>query len=198
MRNYINSKPPSAVDPGRLYWSTPEFKKTNPDSDQVAAFLFVSRKKEIGVLYKPTPILDADKNKLLGIIGNMLEEGSTPAIIKIEGGEIGSCFTIQVFEDIPKNFRPEIALQPEMLKDSKWVNATKDLALIVIPTLVPLPFGKVIESTMLDNDFINEMMKLSPEHRFWAKMMADAFIQEDSDHDTTPIVTNLSNSKATS
>jgi hypothetical protein len=42
------------------------------------------------------------------------------------------------------------------------------------------------------------MMKLSPKHGFWAKMMADAFIQEDSDHDTTPIVTNLSNSKATS
>jgi hypothetical protein len=75
---------------------------------------------------------------------------------------------------------------------------TKDLALIVIPTLATLPFGKVIESTMLNNDFIKKMMKLSPEHGFWAKMMADAFIQEDSDHDTTPIVTNLSNSKATS
>jgi hypothetical protein len=71
------------VDPGWLYWPMPEFKKTYPDLDQVAAFLFVSRKKEIGVLYKPTLILDADKNKLLGIIGNMLEEGSTPAIIKI-------------------------------------------------------------------------------------------------------------------
>ncbi len=94
MRNYINLKPPLAVNPGWLCWTTPEFKKTNPDSDQVAAFLFVLRKKEIGVLYKPTPVLDADKNKLLGIIGNMLEKGSTPAIIKIEGGEIGSCFTI--------------------------------------------------------------------------------------------------------
>jgi hypothetical protein len=198
MRNYINSKPPSAVDLGWLYWSPPEFKKNNPDLDQVAAFLFMSRKKEIGVLYKPTLILDADKNKLLGINGNVLEEGSTPAIIKIEGGEIGSCFTIQVFEDIPENFCPEIELQPEMLKDSEWVNATKDLALIVIPTLAPLPFGKVIESTMLDDDFIEEMMKLSPKHRFWAKMMADAFIQEDSGHDTTTIVTNLSKSKATS
>ncbi len=198
MRNYINLKSPLAVDPGWLYWSTPELKKTNPDSNQVATFLIVSRKKEIGVLYKPTPVLDADKNKLLGIIGNMLDEGSTPSIIKIEGGEIGSCFTIQVFEDIPGNFRPEIALQPEMLKDREWVNATKDLALIMIPTLAPLLFGKVIESTMLDDDFIEEMMKLSPEHRFWAKMMADAFIQEDSDHDTTPIIMNLSNSKATS
>ena len=83
MRNYINSKPPSAVDPGWLYWTTPEFKKNNPDSDQVATLLFVMRKKEIGILYKPTPILDADKKKLLAIISNMLKEGSTPAIIKL-------------------------------------------------------------------------------------------------------------------
>ncbi len=68
----------------------------------------------------------------------------------------------------------------------------------MIPTLAPLPFGKVIESTMLNDDFIKEMMKLSLKHGFWAKLMADAFIQEDSDHDTTPIVMNLSNSKATS
>jgi hypothetical protein len=141
MRNYINLKPPPAVDPGWLYWTTPEFKKFNPDSDQVSALLFVTRKKEIGILYKPTPILDADKKKLLGIIGNMLAEGSTPAIIKNDGGEIGLCFTIQVFKDVPKNFHPEIALQPEILKDSKWDEAMKNLALIMLPTLAPLPFG---------------------------------------------------------
>jgi hypothetical protein len=110
MRNYINLKPSSAVDPGWLYWTTPEFKKNNPDSDQLATLLFVTRKKEIGILYKPTPVLDADKKKLLGIIGIMLEEGSTPAIIKIDGGEIGLCFTIQIFEDIPKmklHFNPK-------------------------------------------------------------------------------------------
>jgi hypothetical protein len=119
-------------------------------------------------------------------------------IIKIDGGEIGSCFTIQVFEDIPKNFRPEIALQPKMLKDSKWDEATKNLALVVLPTLAPLPFGKEIEATMLDDKFLNKMMKISPEHGFWAKMMVNAFTQEDSDHDTLPIITNLNNSKATS
>jgi hypothetical protein len=85
-----------AVDSGWLYWTTPKFKKINPYSDQVAVLLFVTRKKEIWILYKPTPVLDADKEKLLGIIGNMLEEGSTPAIIKIDGGEIGLCFMIQV------------------------------------------------------------------------------------------------------
>jgi hypothetical protein len=174
------------------------FQKKNPDSDQVAALLYVMRKKEIGILYKPTPVLDADREKLLGIIGNMLEEGSTPAIIKIDGGEIGSCFTIQVFDNIPKNFRPKIALQPKMLKDSEWTEATMNLALIMLPTLAPLPFGREIESTMLEDDFLDKMIKIFAEHGFWAKMMVDAFIQEDSDHDTLPIVTNLNNSKATS
>jgi hypothetical protein len=96
----------------------------------------------------------------------MLEEGSTPTIIRIDGGEIGSCFTIQVFEDIPENSRPEIALQPEMLKDSKWDEAAKNLALVVLPTLAPLPFGKEIKSTMLDDNFLNEMMKISTKHGF--------------------------------
>jgi hypothetical protein len=68
----------------------------------------------------------------------------------------------------------------------------------MLPTLAPLPFGKEIKSIMLDNDFLNEMIKISPEHGFWAKMMVDAFAQEDSDHDTLPILTNLNNSKTTS
>jgi hypothetical protein len=51
---------------------------------------------------------------------------------------------------------------------------------------------------MLDDDFLDEMIKISPEHGFWAKILVDAFAQEDSDHDTFPIVTNLNNSKATS
>jgi hypothetical protein len=157
--NYIYSKPPSAINQGWFYWTTPDFQKINPDLDQVAALIFITRKKEIGIIYKPTPVLDAEKKKLLRIIGNMLEEGSTPAIIKIDGGEIESCFTIQVFEDIPQNYRPEIALQPEMLKDTEWDGATKSLALIMLPTLAPLPFGKEIKSTMLDDDFVDKKEK---------------------------------------
>jgi hypothetical protein len=68
----------------------------------------------------------------------------------------------------------------------------------VLPTLAPLPFGKEIKSTMLEDSFLDEMIKISPEHGFWAKMMVDAFAQENSDHDTHPIVTNLNNYKATS
>jgi hypothetical protein len=73
MQNYIYSKNPSAIDQGWFYWTMPDFQKIYPDSDQVTALIFITRKKEIGIIYKPTPVLDAEKKKLLGIMGNMPE-----------------------------------------------------------------------------------------------------------------------------
>ncbi len=128
----------------------------------------------------------------------MLEERSTPAIIKIDGKEVGSCFIIQNYEEIPMIFCPQIPLQAKMVKDAEWEEATKDIALIVLPTLAPLPFGRDIESTMLNNDFIKEMAKITVKHGFWAKMMVDAFEQEDTKFDTLSIFNNLNMSKAVS
>ncbi len=128
----------------------------------------------------------------------MLEEGSTPAIIKIDGKEVDLYFTIQNYKEIPEIFCPQIPLQAEMVKDTEWEAATKDITLIVLPTLIPLPFGRDIESTMLDNDFVKEMVKITFEHRFWAKMMADAFEQEDTTFDILPFVNNLNVSRAAS
>ena len=94
MRNYIKYKPHLIVKQGWIFWSTPNFKTISPDSEQIAALLFINKKKEIGIIYRPTPVVSMD-GKLLGIIGNMLEEGSTPTIINVDGKEVGSCFTIQ-------------------------------------------------------------------------------------------------------
>ncbi len=68
----------------------------------------------------------------------------------------------------------------------------------MLPTLAPVPFGTEIKSTTLDDDFVKEMARISPEHRIWAKMMVDACTQEDSNHDTMDVVTNLYKSKAAS
>jgi hypothetical protein len=65
------------------------------------------------------------------------------------------CFTIQNYKDIPKVFCPKIPLQAKMEKDTKWEETTKDIALIVLLTYSPVPFGKEIESTMLDEDFVD-------------------------------------------
>jgi hypothetical protein len=36
----------------------------------------------------------------------------------------------------------------------------------MLPTLAPLPFGKEIKSTMLNDNFLNKMMKISSKHGF--------------------------------
>jgi hypothetical protein len=195
MRNYINYKPPLIVKQGWIFCSSPNFKAISVNSDQIAALLFISKKKEIGIIYRPTPVAITD-GKQLGIIGNMLEEGSTPTIIKINGKEVGLCFTIQNYEDIPEIFCPKIPLQAKMVKDTEWEEVTKNIALIVLATLAPLPFGRDIESTMLYNDFMKEMAKIIIKHGFRAKMMVDALEQEDTIFDTLPVINNLNVSKA--
>jgi hypothetical protein len=47
MRLYWTSKPPSQVNQGWILWSKIDFNDFDPDSDQVAALLFITRKKEI-------------------------------------------------------------------------------------------------------------------------------------------------------
>jgi len=105
MKNYSLSKPSSIVNPEWIYWSTSDFAKIDPESNQIAALLHLNRKKEVSLLFKPTPILNHE-GKLIGILGNLLDKASTPAIAKIDADEVGSCFTIQNFSDIPDKFRP--------------------------------------------------------------------------------------------
>jgi hypothetical protein len=60
----------------------PQLQDHQSNSEQIVALLFINEKKEIGIIYRPTPVVSTDGKLVLGIIGNMLEEGSTPTIIK--------------------------------------------------------------------------------------------------------------------
>jgi hypothetical protein len=93
MCRFLQSKPPSIVDLEWIYWSRGNFAGIDPHSDQIAALLFLTRKKQVALLFKPTPILN-NEGKLLGILGNLLDEGSVPIVTKIDVNEVGSCFTI--------------------------------------------------------------------------------------------------------
>ena len=53
-----------------------------PRFDKVSSVIFVTHKKEISVIYKPTPV--TDKDELVCIIGNMFDESSSPAFFKID------------------------------------------------------------------------------------------------------------------
>ena len=41
--NYSSSKPSSIVDPKWIYWSTSDFAKIDPDSNQIAALFYLTR-----------------------------------------------------------------------------------------------------------------------------------------------------------
>ena len=65
MVQYSLSKPPSAVTPDWIFWSQIDFQRSLA-SDEVSSVVFVTYKKEISVIYKPTPI--TDKGGLAGIM----------------------------------------------------------------------------------------------------------------------------------
>ncbi len=87
MRSYLISKPPSKINVGWINMSAKDFKNLNPESNQIAALVFVTQKLNICTIYKPTPVKN-DDGSLSGIIGNILYEKSTPAFIKIDGKEV--------------------------------------------------------------------------------------------------------------
>jgi hypothetical protein len=69
----------------------------------------------------------------------MFNKSSFPAFFKIDKDEIRSCYAIRDFNLVPAEFRPEIALQADLVKDTDWDEANMEIALIVIPTLTLLP-----------------------------------------------------------
>jgi hypothetical protein len=146
MSNYINYKPPLIAKQGWTFWSTPDFKAINPDSNQIAALLFINKKKKTGIIFRPAPVINTD-GKLLGIIENMLKEWRAPAIIKIDGKEVGLCLSIQNYNEIHNIFCPEIPLQAIMVKDTEWEEAAEKIPLVILPALAFLPFRNKNPST---------------------------------------------------
>jgi hypothetical protein len=132
-----------------------------------------------------------DGGNHLGIIGNILNDGSIPTIIKVDGNDTGSCFMIQNFVDIPNIFCLEIPLLADSVKNTKWEEANKEISLIIIPTLALLSYGANIKPTVLDDNFIEEMQQLSIEHGFWAKIMVNVHEQYASDFVTSLVIKNL-------
>jgi hypothetical protein len=125
----------------------------------------------------------------------MFNEGSTPAIITIDGNEVGSCFAVEYFNGIPEEFHPKIPLE---VKDTAWEIAMQDITLITLLTLVPIPFGTYVESTIFHDAFMEEMNKILAEHGFWAKAMSDVFKQALLNEDSVTIVERLMSSKTSS
>jgi hypothetical protein len=188
MVRYTVSKPPSAVNPEWIFWSRNDFQR-NLLSDEVSSLIFVTRKKEISKIYKPTPV--TDKNELVCIIGNMFDESSSPAFFKIDLDKIGSCRAILEHPKIPAEFHPEIPLQSDSVKDMDWDDTQVEIALIAIPSLAPIPYRKEIKSTTLNKNFIEEMKAISSAHGFWAQTINDVVDQHELDNHTETVITRM-------
>ena len=196
MRSYSLSKPPSTIDPNWIFWSSADFENLSPDSNEIAALLYVTRKKEICLLYKPTPI--KVDGVFLGIMGNLFDEGSTPAIVVLEAEEIGSCFAVQDHDGLPEKYRPEIPLEENMVSGTGWENAEMDISLISLPNLAPIPFGIDFQSHTFDDAFAKEMKNISVDHGFWAKALVDIIEQTELNDDAINIAERLISSRVSS
>jgi hypothetical protein len=188
MVRYTVSKPPSAVNPEWIFWSKNDYQRYLA-SDEASSVLFVTSKKEIALIYMPTPVIDKDEFECL--LGNMFDESSSPAFFKIDSDEIGSCCAIIEHPKIPPEFRPEIPLQSDSVKDTDWEDAQMEIALVAIPTLAPIPYGKEITSLTLDENFVAEMSTISKEHGFWAQTMRDVVEQHEVDNHTETVLKRI-------
>jgi hypothetical protein len=188
MRTYSKSKPSSALDPNWPSWSTQELGNIDPDSAKIAALLCIKKNKELCLISKPTLVKNND-GTIFGIIGNMFNDGSLPALIRIDVEDVGSCLAIQNKDKFPQEFCPE-PLGSNTVKDTIWQEAKSDISLCAIPTTAPIPYGIDIKLTIADEIFVEEIAKNLTAHSFWVKSMVDTIEQADIE-DTANVAKQL-------
>jgi hypothetical protein len=69
-----------------------------------------------------------------------------------------------------------------------------EIALIAIPTLASLPYGKEMKSAILDDGFIKEMKGISNKHGFWAQTMSNVIDRFKVDNHTETVLKRMTSS----
>jgi hypothetical protein len=147
----------------------------------------INRSLDLFILYKPIPVIATD-GTLSAIIGNLNDKKSEPAFIMIDGVSIGSAYTVQNYDKIPAEIRPEIPIPIELLMNTVWASAPKDIAICSYPVLAPVPFGaKIIEGHALDKECLENMATISPTHKAWAKLISYTIKQQETDDNNETI-----------
>ncbi len=143
-RSHTASKPaPNPPLSGFLTWTKSDFAAIPADSNNMAALAGIDRENELVVIFRPLPI-KSPAGDLIAIAGNMSDERSKPAFIKINKDCIGFSFVIQNHREIPLAICPEIPLPAKPLRGTNWDKAPEEIALDAFPNMVPIPFGAVI------------------------------------------------------
>jgi hypothetical protein len=196
--SYLASKPPpNPALPNWLTWMKADFLKISTKSSQVAALVGINRSLDLVILYKPIPVI-ATNGTLSAIIGNLNDKKSEPAFIKIDGMSIGSAYIVQNYDKIPAEIRPEIPFPIELLTNTVWVSAPKDIAICSYLVLAPVPFGtKIIQGHTLNKEFVENMAIVSPTHKAWVKLISDTIKQQETDDNNDTIYQKIISSKNT-
>jgi len=118
--SYLASKP--APNPqqllGFLIWTKHDFAAIRENSNVITALAGIDSKNELVVIFAPVPI-QSPAGDLVAIAGNMNNDKSEPAFIKINEECIGHSYAIQNHMKIPLAIRPEIPLPAELLRGTR-------------------------------------------------------------------------------
>ena len=137
--------------PGFLAWTKRDFAAIQENSNVITALAGIDSENELVVIFAPVPI-QSPAGDLIAIAGNMNNDKSEPAFIKINKECIGHSYVIQNHMEIPLAIRPEIPLPTELLRGTSWNEAPKEIGIAAFPTMVPIPFGAVIPEGITPGD----------------------------------------------
>ena len=196
--SYLASKPsPNPGLPNWLTWTKDDFFKIDPDSPQVAALVGINSNSELVVIYKPVPVIGPD-GSFAAILGNLNDEKSEPAFIKIDGSIIGSAYNVQNMDEIPEEIRPEIAIPDEFRADTAFADAPREVAICAFPILAPIPFGTSFSDNHASlEEFVENMASISATHKSWAKLIIDTIEQQETDEQHVVVYQKIMSSKDT-
>jgi hypothetical protein len=196
--SYLASKPsPNPGLPNWLTWTKDDFFKIDPNSKQVAALVGINRNSELVVIYKPVPIIGPD-GSFAAIVGNLNDEKSEPAFIKIDGSNVGSAYNVQNIDEIPEEIRPEIAIPDEFKAGTVFEDAPREIGICAFPILAPIPFGvKFGDNHASLEEFVENMASISTNHKSWAKLIVDTLEQQYTDEQHILIFQKIMSSKDT-
>jgi len=187
-KSYIVSKPPldQSVEDW-LKWTRSDFEhELSAILPTLAAIMGINKAGDIQYLFMPTiiPNTFAGDDEASAIIGNVNDSHSKPSFIHTDTTDLGSVYVIDTYDIIPDEIRPEEPLLSNFLADTSYAKATVPLGMALIPNVMPIFFGQhLIEGSIHDADFDDNMESISPIHLKWAKLLKEHIAQQENDGD---------------
>jgi hypothetical protein len=93
------------INPEWIIWSKSDF-ELGLALDEVSSIIYITRKKEVWVIYKPT-LISNDRNDFISIIGKMFDKSSSPAFSKLARTKSACAMPSVIITWSPPSFIPK-------------------------------------------------------------------------------------------